>query len=132
MYKSLQCLSSDFAAPAPQAGQVQHDRRICSVGANHPAIQQFIETGISAMGKVCTLCFGSGHNMDTCGTRHLLDGMAKDLGISWEWGASKGAAYYADYLSNAANQPQIQAKKASALRKTISKVKRSTYKKRYY
>ena len=44
-----------------------------------------------------------GHRMNKCASRYALDALAKELGVSWEWGAAKSCAYYLDYTQIANN-----------------------------
>ena len=46
----------------------------------------------------CFVCGGHGHEEISCGTRAELDVAARANGVSWEWGAIKGALYYEDWM----------------------------------
>ena len=42
----------------------------------------------------CETCGGYGHEHDKCPSRKAVDAAAKANGVSWVWGAVKGACYY--------------------------------------
>ena len=70
-----------------------------------------------------------GHRMNKCASRYALDALAKELGVSWEWGAAKSCAYYLDYTQIANNQAEIERDKKNAddsrYRKLMRKVTKS-------
>ena len=62
----------------------------------------FHVSAVSLMNERCHCCDQQGHDMFDCSTLKNLNALAKANGISWEWGATKGAIYYDAWI--AANQ----------------------------
>ena len=101
-------------------------RRINTIASKENDTTKFLTAAAHALRTNCNTCGGKGHAMETCSSRIALDAAAKEMGISWEWGAAKGAAYYQEWVTNPANARAVERNKQSALRKQISKAKLGT------
>ena len=76
-----------------------------------------------AMGVIwtteCFVCGGHGHEEIDCGSRAQLDVAARGLGVSWEWGAVKGALYYEEWVT--LNPVRASARSARAAARSRSR-----------
>ena len=60
----------------------------------------FHQAAVALLRETCHICGCTGHDMFQCATLKNLNALAKAHGIAWEWGATKGAIYYEQWVAN--------------------------------
>ena len=90
LHECVHVLTQEYQA---RLGGLQHTDLI-ETPDKHRQVMHFLDVATPQIAVRCDLCHGIGHDMWKCSSRYAFDAMAKNAGISWEWGATKGAVYY--------------------------------------